>query len=328
MKKNKKKENFDNVVINKTELTPTTIGKIESDEGSIWSVVILFVSLIAIIIALPYVVNLIKNFGEHEEEPVIIDNNNNNNNNEENPEVNPNEEEKDDNYIAITDEVSKTIKGYRYDIVIDNKAKTLNVKVTNMSGTMTLLIDTPMYIELYNTDKTLEDRILINKEEVVNDATKEFDFKFKNRSDDDIAYLTLDTKSINDYPAISVDNIDDNNNPFFTCIKDNETLVYTFKEDETGYYLTTINDRFLITENDEETINTYETYAASYNSVEGVEADITPKSNGFTFETIIYLDNVSIKEKQRILNNPAFYEKDTLAKTIYFELNASGYKCN
>ena len=97
MKKNKKKENFDNVVINKTELTPTTIGKVESDEGSIWSVVILFVSLIAIIIALPYVVNLIKNFGEHEEEPVIIDNNNNNNNNEENPEVNPNEEEKDDN---------------------------------------------------------------------------------------------------------------------------------------------------------------------------------------------------------------------------------------
>ena len=325
MRKNKKKENFDNVVIKNVELTPTTIGKIESNEGNIWAVLALFISLIVIIFVLPYIVNLIQDFNNKETNPpIVIDDNDKDNDNEEDP----GDKEEEIDYIPIEGATSKTIKGYRYDIEIDNDSNNLNVKITNTSGSITNLIDTPMYIELYNEKKTLVDRILLKKEEIVTDATKVYNYNFNNQNDENIVYITIDTKSINDYPAIVIDNVDINNNPFLTCIKDNETLVYNFKEDETGYYLFEINDRYSVNENDEDTIATYETLSTSYNSIEGVEADITPKSKGFTFEAVIYLDTVKISEKKKILNNPAFYEKNTLAKTIYFELNSSGYKCN
>ena len=327
MKKNKKvKENFDNVVINNVELTPTTIGKINENESGLKGVIILFGALILIIFGLPYVVNLVDKLQGKEvvtPPPVVTTPDEP----EEPTPENPKKEEEE--YLSVASPIAKTISGIKYEINIDSSNKKINVNVTNVSGSTSALINNPMYIELYTKDKTLIDRIMISKEELVSNATKEFIYSFKDNtgSNENPVYLTINTKSVNDYPAITLTSQDVNNSPYLTCTKDNETLVYTFQNNENEYLLSKINDRILVTNNDEETINTYEALTVSYNSIDGVDANVVPKTNGFSLETEIDLSKVTISEKKRILNNQAFYEKDELAKTIYFELNSSGFKC-
>ncbi len=327
MKKNKKvKENFDNVVINKVELTPTTIGKINENESGLKGVIILFGTLILIIFGLPYAVNLMDKLQGKEvitPPPVVA--------NPEEPKEEPTPEnpKKEEEYLSIVSPIAKTISGIKYEITVDTSTKKINIKVTNVSGSPTSLISNPMYIELYTEEKTLLDRVMISKEEIVSNAAKEFVYTFKDNTGNNVnpVYLTLNTKSINDYPAITLTSQDINNLPYLTCTKDNETLVYTFQNSDNQYLLSKISDRILVTSNDEETINTYEALTVSYNSIDGVDANVVPKTNGFALETEIDLSKVKISEKKRILNNQAFYEKDELAKTIYFELNSSGFKC-
>ena len=328
MKKNKKvKENFDNVVINNVELTPTTIGKINENESGLKGVIILFGALILIIFGLPYAVNLVDKLQGKEvvpPPPVVA--------NPEEPTEEPtpeNPKKEEEEYLSIASPIAKTISGIKYEITVDTSTKKINVKVTNVSGSPTSLISNPMYIELYTEEKTLLDRVMISKEEIVSDAVKEFTYTFKDNTGNNVnpVYLTLNTKSINDYPAITLTSQDINNSPYLTCTKDNETLVYTFQNSDNEYLLSKISDRILVTSNDEETINTYEALTVSYNSIDGVDANVVPKTNGFSLETEIDLSKVKISEKKRILNNQAFYEKDELAKTIYFELNSSGFKC-
>ncbi len=326
MKKNKKvKENFDNVVINNVELTPTTIGKINENESGLKGVIILFGALILIIFGLPYAVNLVDKLQGKEITPPPVATTPEEPKKEEPTSENPKKEEE---YLSISSSIVKTISGIKYEIDVDVTNKKLNVNVTNSSGSPSALINNPMFIELYTQDKTLIDRILISKEEIVTNTTKEFVYSFKDNTGNNVdpVYLTLNTKSINDYPAITLTSQDINNLPYLTCTKDNETIVYAFRNDE-DYLLSNISDRILVTNNDEETINNYEALTVSYNSIEGVDANIVPKTNGFSLETEIDLSKVKISEKKRILNNQAFYEKDELAKTIYFELTSSGFKC-
>ncbi len=329
MKKNKKaKENFDNVVINRVELTPTTIGKIDANENSFGGVIALFATLIIIIFVLPYVVNFINSFQNNEAPTVITPPVEEPSQKPEEPEI-PEEPEVKEDFLNANAPVSKTISGFRYDIEVNSSTNNVKVLVTNVSGSAKTLINTPMYIELYTSDKTLLDRILITKEEIASDTTKEYSYSFKDNTGTNASptYLTINSKSINDYPAITLKTEDINNFPFLTCIKGDETLVYTFQNDN-DYLLTKINYQLRVSKNDETTLNTYEAKTASYKSIKGVDADIVPKTTGFTFEATIDLGSVNISERQKILDNKAFYEKDTFAKTIYFELSSSGYNCN
>ncbi len=327
MKKSKKeKKDYSNVSIKYVELTPTTIGEINDNENSILGVIFIFIFLIVIIFLLPYVVNFISGSSK-----TVTPNMPSSSEEVEPPSVDPLDSTKDEvEFLDVTSPISKTISGFRYELSTNISANSINVKVTNVSGSAFNLVNNPTYIELYTAEKTLLDRILITKQEVVSNATISFDFKYKDNTNSNQVpvYLTLSSKSINDYPAINVKTLDINNMPFLTCTKDNETLVYTFLANEKGYYLTKISDTLVFTNADESTINIYESLANSYNSIDGVKADILPKTNGFSFTSEINLSNVIISEKKRILNNLAYYEKDTEAKTIYFELNASGFRCN
>ncbi len=329
MKKNKKvKENFDNVVIKNVELTPTTIGKIENNEGSLKSLIIMFLCLFIIIFILPYVVNYISDFKKKENQPPIIPVEEPEKPDEEEP-IEPETPENQVDFISINSPISKTISGYRYEISADLEAQKLDVKVTNVSGSAFLLINTPMYIELYSSEKTLLNRILITKREIVSESTIAFNFSYKDsiEAGQTPAYLTLETKNVNDYPAITLKSEDVNEMPFLTCTKGNETIIYSFNENDKGYLLSNIIYRILVNDTSEDVINNYEAMITSYTSIDGVDAELNTKSSGFEFESKIDLDKVTISEKKRILNNYAFYEKDTLAKTIYFELNSSGYQC-
>ena len=327
MKKSKKdKKNYDNVVISNVELTPTTIGEIEENANNIGGVLAIFAFLIVIIVALPYVVNFIS--GNNEERDYGVIPSTPSGNEEEQPPVE--EPTNEVEYLDVSTPISKTINGFKYDINVDVATKKIDLKVTNSSGSALWLVNNPTYIELFTEDKTLLDRILIDKEEIVANATVSFNYTFidNTNSNQDPVYLTIETKSINDYPAISLSSTDINNLPFLTCTKNNQTLVYTFQNDDTGYFLSKITDRYVVSSSDDSTINTYEALTNSYNSIEGVDADITPRTSGFSFEATIDLSKVSINERKRVLSSKAYYEKDTEAKTIYFELNASGYKCN
>ena len=333
MKKNKKdKENFDNVVIKNVELTPTTIGKIDSNEGGLKGVLVLFGLLILIILVLPYVVNLVNNFKEGgNPPPVVIPETPTT---PEIPDDNPNPNDKSDTenkveFISVDSPIYKTISGYNYEIEVNLDLKTVDVNVTNASGSAFLLVNSPMFIELFNSEKTLLDRILITKREIASNTTIAFSYPFKDGTNNNQtpAYLTLETMSINDYPAITINSTDINNVPFLTCSKDNTTLIYNFSENDNNYLLDKIIERISVNKNDEDTVNTYETLLTSYNSIDGVKAELNPKTNGFEFEAEINLEDVKISENKRILNSYAFYEKDTYAKTIAFELNSSGYKC-
>ncbi len=320
-KKAKKQKNiYENVKINQQELTPTTIGTIDENENNLKFVLILFFSLIVIIFALPYFMNWLDSF---KEKSVTPSNTPQTSTNEDIKEEEPAEEQ----YLELANKINTLIDNYRF--VVNYNNNILDVTITNESGAINYLVNNPIFIEVYSQNKMLMQRFLIDKEELILDNSTVHNFIITNNlsAENTPTYLVIANKNANDYPAIDLKNLDSSGQPFLTCTKSNETIIYTFKDEDKGYLLTTINDTIRINDNSEETINTYSALANSYQTIPGIEADINPETTGFSFSASINLNNVKISEHQRILNNKAFYELNTPAKSINFELSASGYQC-
>lgn len=319
MKKNKSKKNA-RVTINQTELIPTTIGELNTNDNGLFVVLAILAIFILSIVFLPNITNWFNNINNPEPNvPVTPPKQEGNKPNEKEP-------VKEIEYLDATKPIERASNGYRLQLDIEEDTKLLKATITNLSGSNSFLKTNKIYFELYSNNKQLLKRIKLSEQEVVSSVTYQYDIASVLQNNQ-VTYIVVHNMSVSDYPAVTLNSIDSNNLPFLTCTKDNETLIYTFNKKNNSYYLAKIKDTLKVEENDQNTINTYEAMVNSYNSIDGVEADISPSVQGFNFTSTIDLAKVTIKDKTKILNNVAYYEKNTEAKTVAFELNSSDYVC-
>ena len=120
------------------------------------------------------------------------------------------------------------------------------------------------------------------------------------------------------------------NEPILTCQKGNELITYTFKSEKDRYYLIQIEEQASYLSSDSN-YNTYlQEYTAlsnNYLGIRGVSTTLTPTATGFAFKNTIQLETISVSDYKRLFTKDIYYDRNTEAKVIAFELNASGYTC-
>lgn len=300
------------VIIVDEELVPTTLYiKPDRKKTSIFSIVwivIIFGIFIGGVIYLPEISAYVNSYLNPDIDPVIPSNKDNEKtDDEEKIEIKEYE-------IASNPEITNELIKINNIVVEDGK---INFQITNLSEEVLDLAKKDYFINLYDSNKKLIERIflqdIILASSVVN-ATYDL-------TDTPSTISLLEIKT-SEYPSHIV-STDENGTANMTCTKNNEKINYLLKDNLV--YASIITYTVSV---DDPLFNTlYGTYVAletSYNNYEGVTSKISMADNNLVFETTVNLGEL----KENSLNLKTLYTKDTDAKIIYFRNTASGYVCD
>ena len=199
----------------------------------------------------------------------------------------------------------------------------LIITITNNSDKV-YNFDKDYFIELYNSDKTLLERVKVRDTKNM-DVMEERTFKFPINitSYNTATLLTVSLKTEDDYIDYTLIN-KENGEDTLICTNNFNTIKYIFEEEK----LVKINDIFEFTTEDitlyDTKLKEYQTLVSSYNNVEGVSSNIVNTDLSFTVNTLILINDRNIKT----LNNIYYFEKNTKPKVVKFEMEAMRYTCN
>ena len=315
----KKKEQ---IILDKTELMPTTIGTLDQKENGPIVTIGLIVLFVVCIFLLPYV-------SEWFQEPDQITTPPPSTTTPSDDEPNVEEPTDDITYYTISNELTIDLKGFQFSsFAVNSTDKTLNFTITNVSGEEDLFETKNYFMELYSSDNKLLQRIKLEKENIVTSTAYSYDVSeaFKNGT---INKLTLSVLQTSDYPNVSLSK-DTSGTPYLTCTKENQTITYYFTEQEGTYQLNKLQEKitFQNTEGDyNTTLQNYTTLVSSLNNVAGVSTDLVPTTSGFTFELTLQLGSVSNATMNRYFTDNIYYQTNTEAKVVAFELESENYTC-
>ena len=305
------------IVIDKTPLKATSLGNLETKENGPL-VAILWVGLLVVcIISLPYIADFVQNYQNNK----IIDT----------PTKKPDHTSDNNTQGEITKD--QAIYNFEKNLVItENKFNlsdfsvannVLTFKITNVGGDVDYFKKHNYFVELFNDDKTLLQRIkfdgiTINKSKTITLNVDAVSFT-------KISFIEKDVK---DYPNVTLKKV--NETPTLTCQNKDLKVIYTFSTDEDNKLKTIeTNYSYASTNKDyEQMLSRYETYATSYNSLGGVKATLIPINTGFTFKVNIDLATIPEASYTSTFTDKYYYSLDTEAKIVAFELKTSGFTCN
>lgn len=313
----KKKKNETPVVLSNQELIPSVIGVINEKEKSNWVVVVLFIILIVFIICLPTITSYISG-----EKQISFTPSTNNPDKPNNP--GPSVEStfydfKSDLEVPIEGLLIKNFSVVRKDftLTIENEKEVKNYLVTH-----------PLYLELYDSEQTLLQRIKLPNENISKGESINFTFELMVPTAD-ISKIVIEEKKVSDYPAVNL-NKESDGTYMLVCSKDAETLTYQFDTEGKLYYIMDVVNYASSVENYNMLLVDYRQMSSKYNSLEGVTSNISEVGTGFTSTTTLSLEKIDFENRsvKSTLDNPAYYGKDTEGKVVYFELSAMNYQCS
>lgn len=312
-----KRKTKEPIVIDKTPLKATSLGNLETKENGPL-VAILWVGLLVVcIISLPYIADFVQNYQNNK----IIDT----------PTKKPDHTSDNNTQGEITKD--QTIYNFEKNLVItENKFNlsdfsvsnnALTFKITNVGGDVDYFKKHNYFVELFNDDKTLLQRIkfdgiTINKSKTITLNVDAVSFT-------KISFIEKDVK---DYPNVTLKKVSEI--PTLTCQNKDLKVIYTFSADEDNK-LKTIETNYSYASSNkdyEQMLSRYETYATSYNSLGGVKATLIPINTGFTFKVNIDLATIPEASYTSTFTDKYYYSLDTEAKIVAFELKTSGFTCN
>lgn len=202
-------------------------------------------------------------------------------------------------------------------IKIENQKILLNIKNT---GKDTLEISNMNYfINLFDGNKKLVQRIRLKWEMINPEESIQLSYDLVNSS---VSFISIMVIKQEEYPNF-VATQDEYKNATLACKKETETINYMLSNNK----LTGIQDVFEILSTDSNYAayyNNYQMLANNYNNIAGVSSVVNLESDKFIFTTTINLNAF----KEGTLNSNFIYAKDTDAKIMKFEMEASGYTCN
>ena len=185
-----------------------------------------------------------------------------------------------------------------------------------------------VYIQIYNNDPTLLSRVKIyDLLPLQTKETRELTLKTKaealNATQISILALTE-----TDYPPIILE-ADEAANQVLTCTYQNETYTYKLVD----YKLKNLNYTLNVSTTDYLSLDEYNIAKSSanldmnkLNLIEGMTAVVSDTDTGYISSIDIDYSTIESKELEKLAKYE-YYDLDTQAKVIHFEMKAMGYTC-
>ena len=312
----RKNKRYKNIKLEQNELTPTAIGIFESRrKSSIGTVLILGIFILAVIF-LPdiseYVNKYINQTPGTTPKPTTPNNK---------PNTPP--KDNDDNFTAFVDNLKITNDDITIsNFVIDEVNLTISYDVTNNLNNSENMEALNYYLEIYNTEQTLIERVkLANEITLSNGAFTTFKRNITTESATTIGFIAIIKKTINDYPLVELTN-NEGGIGSMVCSNAHEKVTYKFNEEKLKEV--THEASYLNTEANYQTL--YEANklkANNYNSKLGIASTFFEHENGYNITTIVNLNEI---DRTYIFNADSF-KIDTEPKVVKFEMEAQGFKC-
>lgn len=302
------------IVINEEELTPTTLAVVEDKKkvsilGIFW-LFLIFAIFIVGVIYLPEISQYINNYFN----PDVVT--------PDTPSDNKNNTTDDDNKTTIKEYVISDKPEIIFEkFKINNIAvyeSNISFDIINTSNEILELANYNYFINLYDQNKKLLQRLMLRDEVVSPNETLKVTFSL---TDSNVYSLTILSISKDNYPAY-VATADENNMATLTCTKDYEKVDYLLNNNKV-YAISLLYEVGVDDANFNTLYGTYQAMQVSYNSIEGVSSSIETINNVLSFRTIINLNTIGDEK----INLKTFYPKDTDAKVMNFELTSMGYTC-
>lgn len=307
MKMAKKKIDYKNVKINQEGLSTTVIGELPNEKKGPIFVLFLFILLLAIVFFLPDIVDFIN----EKNNKVVVDPSTSNPSTSDN---NPSEGENAEIYelsenLSITLDKVLTINNFKIE---DNK---ISYTITNQGENRYYFNRFNYFLEIYNADNTLLERIILEKSGINKDETKTYSYNINSETASQAQKIVFVNIPIAGYSIVDLVN------DTLVCTNNYQTITYKFLENK----LISIGDVINYNNSDyKDVLTSYQNKATNYNSINGVQSNIMESTIGFVFNTNIDLKEADISK----LDNDTYYALDTEAKIVNFEMEARGFSCN
>lgn len=302
------------IVINEEELTPTTLAVVEDKKkvsilGIFW-LFLIFAIFIVGVIYLPEISQYINNYFN----PDVVT--------PDTPSDNKNNTTDDDNKTTIkeyviSDKPEIIFEKFKINNIVVYESN-ISFDIINTSNAILELANYNYFINLYDQNKKLLQRLMLRDEIVSPNETLKVTFSL---TDSNVYSLTILSISKDNYPAY-VATADENNMATLTCTKDYEKVDYLLNNNKV-YAISLLYEVDVDDANFNTLYGTYQAMQVSYNSIEGVSSSIETINNVLSFRTIINLNTIGDEK----INLKTFYPKDTDAKVMNFELTSMGYTC-
>ena len=189
------------------------------------------------------------------------------------------------------------------------------------TGSVLYSFQKKLYLEYYDNNNTFVGRSYLQSvKEITGGITNNYTIDIDSNAYDNATKVEIIQRTEDDYPSISLENNQ------LTCNNNTDNIVYTF---DTSSKLTNIRHMYtytkgsdLITYNND--LINYKTKISNLDYQDGVTAVLTETDTGFI--TTIAIDYQSA-DYSKLSSNLDYYDKNTSARIISFEMNAKGYTC-
>lgn len=289
------------VVIKDEELTPTTIGIYSNKGKSPIGLILILLIFLALLIFLPNIETYYNKLTGKDDEPVLVSE----------------EEDADDD-----EESSKVTK---YPISAETVIETDSYTISNIglsSNILTLSIanntSNPLdlddyYLELYNDADSFIERVKVSDEVLTASSSDNFTYTIKTQP----TKLVFIERTKDDYPDVSI------SNNALVCIKGVEDLTYTFSNDSLTKIKYTYTANNVSDENYNIELYNKQKQSQSYNNLDGVTANISSLSSGYSFTVNIDLAAADITK----IDLDGLFKKGVKPSEVKFKAEAKGYSC-
>ncbi len=298
---------YKNVKIENVELKSTTIGAIKAKKTGYIPLILIFFMLIGFVVFMPYLTEYLENGYFIEPETVPAQ-----------PEENEEEEEEEvtENEYPYVENMSIGVT----EITLSNITYSdgLYFTLKNNLAYETSLEKYNYYLDVYDTNETLVDRISFNDITLLANEELQLFFELNVEA---IMYFKLVVITSNDYPEVSLSE-NENNVATMICVKEEE-IKYHF----TSSKLTSFESTATYTSDSadyDSLLAKYTSLADTYNSYNGVNATIGSNSSLFSYK--VYFD-LNVFDNSILTNDEYSFAKDTGPNEIAFKLELLDYKC-
>ena len=316
---NVENNNIENVEVLENVVTPPPTPPQEPKKTSMVLPIVFFILLGGFVFGLPYFGDIIDRFRNINIDIDNPDNNGNNNN--------------DDEEILNRDPIPMTGATFTVNdvefsnFILSNNGNDYKISfsATTANANGVSLHDADIFLELYSANNTLLERIKVERNTtVLRNSVVNLEFLIKGTTHREAANILMLNKSPLDYPMVSL-TIDGEGNEFLICVNNNQTIRYLFNDSK----LHRIEDRSTFTQGDDlelytSLLNDKKILAENLNRRDGFVSTVTYTDNGFIITTTIDLANATVDRA----NFPFYYDKDTEARVVAFEMRARRFICN
>lgn len=311
----KNKFSYKDLKVNEEDLSITKIGEMPNEDKSPIFLFVVFGLFLVFVFFLPDVVTYITG-----DDNVIINNPSGN-------EIGDTPSKEEGKELVYYDLSSDLVVNLDTTLKINNfntSNNSLSFKITNNGDSKYYFSKKNYFVELYDDNKMLLERVILLKESVAKDNSKDFSYTILPATASNAKKIVFVEKEIEDYPNIELSK-NEANEETLICVKGYESITYKFKEQKLSFITDTLNYTRSGSELDyQNDFSLWQSRVANYNNIEGISGTFISTDTGFIVNVALDLKNT----KMSSVDNDNYYEYETLAKVVNFEMESRGFSCN